>query len=132
MEEVEASGSRASAKPIFRLPERNDEDTAWTRADGTKPSSAKNKLKSEDMATIRKRKNLMWAEVAKNDQDSLVDRWLRDQIKPATWDKIAQVFPQQGSSSLAFYWHSKKVSGPPLCPIRLTKRRKYRPRSVIY
>ena len=35
VEEVEASGSRASAKPILCLPERNDEDTAWTRADGT-------------------------------------------------------------------------------------------------
>ena len=35
-------------------------------------------------------------------------------------------------SSLAFYWHSKKVSDPPLCPNRLTKRRTYRPRSVIY
>ncbi len=31
-----------------------------------------------------------------------------------------------------FYWHSKKVSGPPLCPSRLTKRRTYRPHSVIY
>ncbi len=37
-QEVEASGSRASAKPVLRLPERNDEDTAWTRADGTKPA----------------------------------------------------------------------------------------------
>ncbi len=27
VEEVEASGSRASAKPILRLPERNEEDT---------------------------------------------------------------------------------------------------------
>ncbi len=36
--EVEASGSRASAKPILCLPERNDEDTAWTRVDGTKPA----------------------------------------------------------------------------------------------
>jgi hypothetical protein len=36
------------------------------------------------------------------------------------------------SSSLAFYWHSKKISDPPLCPNRLTKRRTYRPRSVIY
>jgi hypothetical protein len=48
------------------------------------------------MVTIRKRKDLMWTEVTKNDQDSLVDRWLRDQIKPSTWDKIAQVFPQEG------------------------------------
>jgi hypothetical protein len=68
----------------------------WTRADGTKPVSVKNKLKSNDMTTIRTRKGLMWTEVAKNDQDSLVDRWLRDQIKPATWDKISQVFPQKG------------------------------------
>ena len=102
--EVEPSGSRDSVKPILRWPERNEEDTVWTRADGTKPDRAKNKLKSEDMATIRKRKNLMWAEVAKNDQDSLVDRWLRDQIKPATWDKIAQVFPQQGKCSPQQKW----------------------------
>ena len=90
--EVEPSESRDSVKPILRLPERNEEDTAWTRDHGTKAASAKNKLKSEDMATIRKRKDLMWTEVTKNDQDSLVDRWLRDQIKPAKWDKIAQVF----------------------------------------
>ncbi len=36
------------------------------------------------------------------------------------------------SSSLAFYWHSKKISDPPLWPSRLTKRRTYCPRSVIY
>ncbi len=94
--EEQTPGSRDIEQPILRLPERNEEDTAWTRADGTKPSSAKNTLKSDDMATIRKRKGLMWTEVAKNDQDSLVDRWLRDLIKPATWDKIDQVF---GSSS---------------------------------
>jgi len=33
--EGEPLGSRDSAKPILRLPERNEEDTAWTRADGT-------------------------------------------------------------------------------------------------
>jgi hypothetical protein len=105
-------------KPILRLPERNEEDTAWTRADGTKPASAKNKLKSEDMATIRKRKNLMWTEVAKNDQDSLVDRWLRDQIKPATWDKIAQVFPQQGKCSPQQKWVLMTEDTKSLVPIR--------------
>jgi hypothetical protein len=31
--EVEASTSRASDKPILRFPERNDEDTFWTRVD---------------------------------------------------------------------------------------------------
>ncbi len=91
---VEASGSRGSVKPILRLPERNEEDTVWTRADGTKPVSGKNKLTSEEMATVRKRKDLMWTEVSKNDQDSLVDRWLWDRIKPERWDKIVQVFPQ--------------------------------------
>ena len=95
--EVESSGSRDSVNPILRLPERNEEDTAWTRADGTNPVSAKNKLKSEDMATVRKHKDLLWTEVAKNDQDSLVDRWWRDQIKLTTWDKIVQVLPQQAS-----------------------------------
>ncbi len=52
-------------------------------------------LKSEDMTTVLKRKDLMWTEVAKNDQDSLLDHWFRDQIKPDTWDKIAQVFQQE-------------------------------------
>jgi hypothetical protein len=92
---VDPSGSRDSVQNILRLPERNDEDTAWTHDDGTMPASAKNKLKCDDMATIRKRKGLMWTEVAKNDQDSLLERWLRDQIKPATWDKIAHDFPQK-------------------------------------
>ncbi len=96
MLEEQPSGSRDITKPILRLPERNDDDTAWTRADETKPTSAKNKLKYDDMGTVRERKALMWTEVAKNDQDSLVDRWLRDQIKPATWDKVVQAFPQRG------------------------------------
>jgi hypothetical protein len=51
------------------------------------------------MTTIRKRKDLMWTEVTKNDQDSLVDLWFRDQIKPDTLDKIDQVFPQEGKCS---------------------------------
>jgi hypothetical protein len=76
VEVVKGSGSRASATPILRLPERNEEDTRWTRADGTKPASAKNKLTVEDMARVCKRKELLWKEVAKNEQDSLVDRWL--------------------------------------------------------
>ena len=29
VEEVQASGSRVSAKPILRLAERNDDDTVW-------------------------------------------------------------------------------------------------------
>ncbi len=36
-------------------------------------------------------------------------------------------FSSESSSSLAFYWHSKKVSDPPLCPSRFTKRLTYHP-----
>jgi hypothetical protein len=49
VEVVKGSGSHASDTPILRLSERNEEDTRWTRADGTKPDSAKNKLTVEDM-----------------------------------------------------------------------------------
>jgi hypothetical protein len=70
---VKGSGSRGSAKPILRLPEGNEE---------------------EDMASVYKRKAFLWEEVAKNEQASLVDRWLRDQVKPERCDHIAVVFPQ--------------------------------------
>ncbi len=73
VEEVEASGSRTSAKPILCLPERNDEETDWTRSDGTKPASGKNKLTVEDMARVRKHKELMRTEVDKNDIVQLRD-----------------------------------------------------------
>jgi hypothetical protein len=70
------------------------------------------------MATIRKRKDLMWTEVAKNDQDSLVDRWLWDQIKPATWDKIDQVFPHQGKCSSQQKWVLMTEDTKSLVPFR--------------
>ncbi len=59
VQEVEASGTRASTKPILRFPERNDEDTFWTRTDETKPACVKNKFKSEDMTRVRQRKELL-------------------------------------------------------------------------
>ncbi len=90
VQEVEAPASRASDKPILRLPERNDEDTDWTRTDGTKPASVKNKMPVEDMTIVRQRKELMRAAVAKN---QVVDRWLRDQIKSERWERIATPFP---------------------------------------
>jgi hypothetical protein len=95
VEVVKGSGSRTSTTPILRLPERNEEDTCWTRSDVTKPDSAKNKLTVEDMTRVCKRKDLLWKEVTKNEQASLVDRWLRDQVKPERWDHIATVFPQR-------------------------------------
>ncbi len=94
VEVVKGSGSRASDRPILCLPERNEEDTRWTRDDGTKPVSTKNKLTVEDMARVYKRKDLLWKEVVKNEKDSLVDPWLWDQVKPERWDHVATVFPQ--------------------------------------
>jgi hypothetical protein len=59
VQEVDTSGSRDSVKPILRFPERNDEDTFWTHTDETKSASVKNKFKSEDMARVRQRKDLL-------------------------------------------------------------------------
>jgi hypothetical protein len=50
-------------------------------------------------------------------QDSLVDRWLRDQIKPATWDKIDQVFPQQVKCSSQQKWALMTEDTMSLVPI---------------
>jgi hypothetical protein len=101
VEEVEGSGSRASSKPILRLSERNEEDTGWTRPDGTKPTSGKNKMTVEVMVTVRKRKELIRSEVAKNE---LVDSWLRDHIKPERLGPISAAFPRAGKYSPKQQW----------------------------
>ena len=41
---VEVSAVNVSPKPILRLPERNEEDTVWTRVDDTKSPTGKNKV----------------------------------------------------------------------------------------
>jgi len=91
---LDGSGSRTSDKPILCLPERNEEDTGWTRDDGSKSPTGRNKLTVEDMTRVLKHKELLWKEVAKNEQTSLVDRWLWDHIKPERWVHIVVVFPQ--------------------------------------
>jgi len=53
------------------------------------------------MARVRKRKELMRAEVDKND---IVHRWLRDHVKPERWDKIAGAFPHGGKYSPQQQW----------------------------
>ena len=40
-------------------PERNEEDTDSTRADSIRSPSGKNKVKTEDIARVRKRKDLL-------------------------------------------------------------------------
>jgi hypothetical protein len=100
VQEVQTSGSRASTKSILRFPERNDEDTLfWTHTDETKPVSDQNKFKSEDMARVRQRKEILWTEVVKNDPNCLVDRWFRDHTKADRWESIYGVFPQGGKCS---------------------------------
>ena len=61
-----------SAKSILLLSERNEEDTGWLSHEGIKSTSAFNKMKPEDLATVRKRKDMFSQEVAKN--GSLVDQ----------------------------------------------------------
>jgi hypothetical protein len=62
---VEASGASASSKPILRLPERNDDDTVWTRDDDNRSVCGRNKVKTEDITRVRKRKEMLSKEVAK-------------------------------------------------------------------
>ena len=66
------SAPGGSATSILLLPERNEEDTGWLSHEGINPASAFNKMKPEDLATVRKRKDMLAQEVAKN--ASLVDQ----------------------------------------------------------
>jgi hypothetical protein len=100
VQEVEALGSRVSVKPILSFPERNDEDTFWTRTDETKTASVKKKFKSEDITRVRQHKEIQWTEVVKNDPTSLVDHWLWDHIKSDRWDHIVGVFPKKNLTTL--------------------------------
>jgi hypothetical protein len=80
-----------SAGPILHFPERS-EDTAWLFPEGIKTASDVNKMKPETLPTVRKRKEMISAKVAK--YGSVVDLWLRDKVKPETWDKNSANFPQ--------------------------------------
>ena len=67
---VEASGTSVSVKPLLCLPERNivnNDETTWTRPDGISPTSGRNKVKTEDITRIRKRKELLSKEVPKSE-----------------------------------------------------------------
>ena len=86
------SAPGGSATSILLLPERNEEDTGWLTHEGINPASAFNKMKPEDLATVRKRKDMLAQEVAKN--ASLVDQWLRDKVNPSTWNKNETLFPE--------------------------------------
>ncbi len=70
----EESESTGSAIPILCFPERNVEDTDWTRTDGTKHVSDKNKVKTDDRTRVRQHKEFLSKEVVRIEQDSLLDR----------------------------------------------------------
>ncbi len=73
---VEESGSLTSATTILRLPERNEEDTTWTRDDDSKSTSGKHKLTVEVMTRVRKQKELLWKEVAKFQEETKWHVWV--------------------------------------------------------
>ncbi len=68
VEEVIQPTSEAgdSAKSIFLLPERNEDNTGWLIPEGMNPASGLNKMKPEDIATVHKHKEILAKEVAKN------------------------------------------------------------------
>jgi hypothetical protein len=87
---VEKSGSGGSTGSIFLLPERNEDNTDWVSHEGIKPATVFNKMKPDDIATARKRKQMLAHEVS----SSVVDQWLRDQVNHKTWEKNIASFPE--------------------------------------
>jgi hypothetical protein len=69
------------------------------------------------MARVSQRKDLPSKEVAQIAQDSLLDRWLRDHVKPAVWDKIQVVFPQRDKCSPQHKWIQMTEDTKSLTPI---------------
>lgn len=94
VEILEETSSIDTDKPILCLSERNDADTGWTRDDGTLTPCGKNKMKTDDIQTVRQRKELLSKEVEKNETGSLLDRWMDDKVKPPVWNNNDVVFPQ--------------------------------------
>ncbi len=56
------------------------------------PATFLNKIKSEVLGTVRKRKEMVAAEVAKD--GTVVDLWLRDKVNNGTWEKNSVNFPE--------------------------------------
>ena len=56
------------------LPERNDDDTPWTRADDRRSTCGRNKVKTEDITRVSKRKELLSKEVTKQMLDDTVSQ----------------------------------------------------------
>ena len=67
-------------------------NTGWLSYEGIKSATVFNKMKPEDIGTVRKHKDILAEEVAKN--GSLVDQWLRDKVNPSTWRKNETLFPE--------------------------------------
>ena len=82
------------------MAESEAEEEGWDgrcgdEADGNRPANGRNKVKpmTVDIARVPKRKELLSKEVPKSEKSSLVDRWLRYQVRPQTWDNCATTFP---------------------------------------
>ncbi len=67
-----------SVKSILHLPERSEDNTAWLFPEGIKSVSVLNKMKTEVMEIVRKRKEILATEVTNH--GSVVDLCLRDKV----------------------------------------------------
>ena len=67
-----------SVKSILHLPERNEDNTVWLFPEGIKPTSVLNKMKSETIATVHKRKKILVTEVTKNG-------WIHTTLSMGNW-----------------------------------------------
>ncbi len=67
---VEKSGSGGSTGSIFLFPERNEDNTDWVSHEVIKAANVFNKMKPDDIATVRKRKQILVYEVT----NSVVDQ----------------------------------------------------------
>ena len=65
------SPATVSAKSILHLTVRSEDNTDWLFPEGINPVTVLNKMKPETLPTVRKLKEILSVEVAKN--DSVVD-----------------------------------------------------------
>ena len=65
------SPATGSAEPILHFPERSEDNTVWVFPEGIKPDTVLNKIKPEALGTVHKHKEMVAAEVVKD--DSVVD-----------------------------------------------------------
>lgn len=70
------------------LPERNEEDTGWTRLAKTNTGhglSGKNKYKVESLEIVSHRKDKLDKVVVRQETSSDTDKWVREDVSKKKW-----------------------------------------------